>query len=546
MAVSYHDKSFLVIDDFPEFRRSVRNLVQQLGAPDVDMAGSGEEALAFCQKKRYDIILSDYNLGDAKDGQQLLEELYLKNLLKPSAIFVMITAENTTAMVMGALEHQPDAYLTKPFNKAALQQRLDKLVEKKESTRAIDTALEKKDWEKVLSLCDDEINANSKIALYALRTKAEVLEKLGKRDKAAEIYASASKDRPIPWALMGLGRMLLERGDAVAARDHFESVVKQLPMLLSAQDGLAKALMALGESKRAIQVLSAAAKLSPKAVTRQSMLGQLAYQEKDFETAAKAYRSAVSQGRHSVHKAAENYLQLASSLSKTMTSGHVENKRIAEEAQRALHELDTDYKGDNQLAMRSLLMQGELLHKQKKPSEANAAVAGAKKLLAENNKTLPPDIALQVAEQFKMMDQAEVARDVLQQCLDMYGDDPRLQERAAEIVDDLRNAAQSDQAVRHNSEGVEAFQQQRHDDAVMAFRKAIALSPRNISIVLNTAQVLLEVAKRQNFPMELLNECSECLNRVQSISSDDKRYQRYSELVRLTAEYKTKAIAAKG
>jgi hypothetical protein len=128
----------------------------------------------------------------------------------------------------------------------------------------------------------------------------------------------------------------------------------------------------------------------------------------------------------------------------------------------------------------------------------------------------------------------------------MYGDDPRLQERAEEVVGDLTAAAQSDQAIRFNSEGVAAFQQQRFDEAVLSFRRAIALSPRNISIVLNTAQVLLEVAKRQNYPLELLTECGECLARVQSISLDDKRYTRYTELVRQTTELKIKFSKDKG
>ncbi len=546
MAVSYLDKSFLVIDDFPEFRRSVKGLVQQLGAIEIEMAGTGEEALNLCARKRFDIILSDYNLGDGKDGQQLLEELYVKNLIKPSSIFVMVTAENTTAMVMGALEHQPDAYLTKPFNKAALQQRLDKLVEKKESTKIIDTALEKKDWEKVIAICDQEIGSGSKIAPYALRTKAETLEKLGRLDKAMAIYADACKERPLPWALMGLGRVLLERGDTAAARDHFESVIKQLPMLLGAQDGLAKALTQLGDKKRALQVLSAATKISPKAALRQATLGQIASEQQDFDTASKAYRAAVNQGRHSVHKSAENYLQLAFVLGKTMTSSHVENKRIAEEAHRVLHEADESYKDNKQVAMRSLLLQADLLNKQKKTGESTAALTGAKKLANELNETLPPEIALQVAALFKEMDAPEAARDVLIKCIEYYGDDARLQERATEIVGDIKAEAESNRAIQFNAEGVAAFQQERFDDAVLKFRRAIALAPRNIGIVLNTVQVLLEVAKRQHYPAELLNECSECLARVQSISSDDKRFARYNELLRQTSEYQSRLAAAKG
>lgn len=36
----------------------------------------------------------------------------------------MVTAETSKEMVMGAREYQPDAYLTKPLNRAMLEKRL--------------------------------------------------------------------------------------------------------------------------------------------------------------------------------------------------------------------------------------------------------------------------------------------------------------------------------------------------------------------------------------------------------------------------------------
>src|SRR5690606_8484805 len=110
-----------------------------------DTADRGEETLSLCRNKRYDIILHDYNLGPGKNGQQVLEELVAGKLLSPHSIFVMVTAESSQAMVLSALEHEPDAYLTKPFNRASLAQRLDKLVERKQRLKPIYNAIEKND-----------------------------------------------------------------------------------------------------------------------------------------------------------------------------------------------------------------------------------------------------------------------------------------------------------------------------------------------------------------------------------------------------------------
>jgi len=104
MIPDYRDQKILLIEDFPEFRFSLKGMVQEIGFLDIDMVADGELALEKCLGKRYDIILSDYNLGEGKDGQQVLEELIHRDLLKATTVYVMITAENTTSMVMGALE----------------------------------------------------------------------------------------------------------------------------------------------------------------------------------------------------------------------------------------------------------------------------------------------------------------------------------------------------------------------------------------------------------------------------------------------------------
>ena len=165
MGPDYRHQKMLIIDDFAEFRISLKGMVQQLGVLEIDMAASGEIALEKCQMVRYDIILSDYNLGEGKDGQQVLEELIHRDLLKPTTVYVMITAENTTEMVMGALEHTPDSYLTKPFTKALLKSRLDKLLAKKIALAKVNKAITAKDYGKAIKQCDLLITAGSKYSM---------------------------------------------------------------------------------------------------------------------------------------------------------------------------------------------------------------------------------------------------------------------------------------------------------------------------------------------------------------------------------------------
>ena len=121
----YSRTRFLIVDDFSDFRSSIKAMLRDIGAKDVDTADRGEDTLVMCRNKRYDIILHDYSLGSGKNGQQVLEELIAGKLISHQCIFVMVTAESSQAMVLSALEHEPDAYLTKPFSPLELIDTVD-------------------------------------------------------------------------------------------------------------------------------------------------------------------------------------------------------------------------------------------------------------------------------------------------------------------------------------------------------------------------------------------------------------------------------------
>jgi CheY-like chemotaxis protein len=75
----------------------------------IDHASNGNTAVKQYTELRYDIILCDYNLGEGQDCRQILEEFHKRHLMFPGTLFLMATAETTSALVMGAVEYQPDA-----------------------------------------------------------------------------------------------------------------------------------------------------------------------------------------------------------------------------------------------------------------------------------------------------------------------------------------------------------------------------------------------------------------------------------------------------
>ncbi|MEY8263499.1 MAG: response regulator, partial [Bermanella sp.] len=68
------NKRILAIDDLVESRSAMKKMLTILGAETVDVAMDGDEASDYILNNDYDLIISDYNLGRGRDGQQILEE----------------------------------------------------------------------------------------------------------------------------------------------------------------------------------------------------------------------------------------------------------------------------------------------------------------------------------------------------------------------------------------------------------------------------------------------------------------------------------------
>lgn len=537
MPISYSQKKVLIVDDFADFRRTVRGIVLQIGIADIDQAATAEEALKMCRDKHYDIILSDYNLGDGKDGQQLLEELKHVNLLKNKDVFLMITAENTSSMVMGALDYMPDGYLTKPFNKGMLQNRLEKVLEKKEALADIENAIEKKQYDKALGLCKEQIAAKSPHALACLRLQAEVLEAMGQLDAAAALYRDANGTRPLVWALAGLGRVLFNQGDLANAKLQFEQLVRLNPMFLNAFDWLAKIQAAEGDAKKAQATLESAVKVSPKTISRQMSLGQLAKSNEDLDVALKAYRSAVRLGKNSCYNTPENYYQFNECAQQVIKRDGVSaTKALADDGARFLQEAGEIYKGQKDVLFRLENQKVGLFSALGKAQEAQAAMGRAEHLYPQVSAELNADGLMDFAKALRHTGKNDKAQEIVSELAAKHGDNPEVRKLAGEILQDKEAMRRAEESHNLNNDGVRHFEAGDIRKAVACFLKARELAPNNTSVNFNIAQIVYHMWKTGQADPNMVKVGRHCLGLVEGMDKSDARHKRYLELLRLYAD----------
>ncbi|MEL0624253.1 response regulator [Marinomonas arenicola] len=306
----------LLIEDMAEARIMQKKMLTDFGFQSIDIAMKAETAIDLLKTQSFDLILSDYNLGNGKDGQQLLEEVRHSELIPNTATYLMVTAETSIEMVMGAIEFQPDGYITKPFSQALLQRRLGKLLEMKAKLKQVNIALDKKDFPKAIEEAYKVIEAHPSLEGKCHRVIGECYLEMKEYQQAKEIFASVLKNRKMPWAVFGEARACFYLNQLEQSESKFRQLMLDNRFFVSAYDWLAKIKIAQKDNAAAQAILIDAIERSPKNLLRQMELGKLSLIIKDYNTAELAFRRAVSLAKHSCYNTAEIYLNHLSTFAK--------------------------------------------------------------------------------------------------------------------------------------------------------------------------------------------------------------------------------------
>jgi two-component system chemotaxis response regulator CheY len=122
------DLKFLIVDDFSTMRRIVRGLLKEIGFVNADEAEDGAVALNMLKNGRYDFIVSDINMP-VMNGFELLSAVKADADLKHLPV-LMVTAEARKEDIVRAAKDGAAGYIVKPFTKATLEEKVQKIMQK--------------------------------------------------------------------------------------------------------------------------------------------------------------------------------------------------------------------------------------------------------------------------------------------------------------------------------------------------------------------------------------------------------------------------------
>ncbi|MBV8211448.1 MAG: chemotaxis response regulator CheY [Burkholderiaceae bacterium] len=122
------DVKFLIVDDFSTMRRIVRNLLKEIGFANAEEAEDGVVALSMLKANKFDFVVSDINMPNM-NGFELLKSVRSDEALK-SIPFLMVTAESKKDDIVQAAQGGASGYIVKPFTKATLEEKVQKILSK--------------------------------------------------------------------------------------------------------------------------------------------------------------------------------------------------------------------------------------------------------------------------------------------------------------------------------------------------------------------------------------------------------------------------------
>ena len=523
MADAFASKNFLVVDDFADMRSAIKGILVSLGVTRIDQARNGSEAILKMQSKRFDVILCDYNLGPGKDGQQVLEEARHRQLIGVDCIFVMITAENTREMVMGAVEYAPDSYLSKPFTKDLLRTRLVKLFERKAHLNKVNEALVAKDTAAAIRELDALIADKPRNLGELLKLKSEICIDSNRLDEAMTTLERVLAIREIPWARLGVGKIQFQRKQFDQAAETFRHLIEQDPNFIGAYDWLAKTQTALRRFADAEETLSTAVRLSPRGVRRQHALGDLALNNGHPEIAEVAYERAVGLAKHSVLNHPAIFAGLAKS--KSANAKHDEALKVATQ----IHKVFPD---QQEAVFYAASTSALIKARQGDQAGAAAALAEAEEVLAQINEASPSsEHALEMAKTYAGLGQEDKAATVLRQAIANNHDDDEILTRIVHLCREsgLKYDAETEirdvqrELVRTNNEGVRLIKQGEFEAAIRLLSQAADEMPGNKTINLNAAKAIIMYMERRGVTSDDLQSVRRYIDRVQTLAPDDWR-----------------------
>ena len=534
--VNFNNIRVLVADDFSSFRTTIGSMLNKLGVMQVENASTAKEAIELCRVKTFDVVLCDHELGAGRTGQHVLEELRHCQLLPLTSVFVLVSADVSRDVVMSAYDCQPDDYLAKPINGQMLEKRLTRLLNQRAPLKPALESIEAGDQRSAIIHLTDLAISGGRSALPAQKLLGELFIESNQLDKAEKLYAKALEVKSLDWAKLGMARVKQLQGELASSQQDLQEIIDDNPLYLPAYDSLVDNYERQGEPKKVIEVVQRSAEVSPNSILRQKKLAHLAEQGGDVRTACRALKKALKLGEKSVHGSMDDALHLGRIVAKAPDSILEDDPFLLNETINAIHSARDHFDCGEKESIQMGFVEGRIHLKSGNQDKAHSVISHYEDMcvLLEDNDI---DIDIERIHALHDIGEHEQADILLRKLLQQYAYDQDALEKLDALLNEPVSEANKSMVAKINREGIDLYNQNLFDEALMCFDKARRSFPKHVGIQLNIVQTLLGKIKAGDGGVEVEKDMRDALDLVgKLIDPDYSQFSRYKRLCEMADE----------
>ena len=509
----------LLVDLNAGARNTLHTILSSLGIATIHNAASTAETLFQVKNHRFDIIFSDYYLGDGRDGQQLLEELRQQRLISLSTVYIIVTAERAYRNVISLAELTPDDYLIKPFTADQLQNRLIKALYKKRFFARVFAALDKLAFIDALAACEKLLDEKGLFQVDVLRFKGEILNTLGYFKEALIVYQQVTAKTPVPWARMGLATALRGLGELDNAEQLALTLIEDVPEYMNAYDFVASVREEVGKLTEAQEILQQASLLSPNNSVRQRAVGDIAVRNHDLKAAERAYENVLERRRGSSLRVLDDYTNLTRVM---LEQGQTEGVR------RIVQDIRRDLRGNKQGELAASIVDSLCADHEGEPAKAKAALEKALSLHEKLKKDGAPlelsqKIAVDLAHACLASGEEERANDILSKIAAENHEDRNMIAQIQDVFTKTGREAAGQSMLAKVGKEIVAINNQgmlaaRSGDLASSVEMLLEAAERvpNLQFLVNAAKAVFTQMDQAGWQEDLARRGINCLNLAQA------------------------------
>jgi tetratricopeptide (TPR) repeat protein len=276
---------------------------------------------------------------------------------------------------------------------------------------------------------------------------------------------------------------------------------------------LARVHQATGNPEAAKETLASAAQISPRSILRAQALGALSLRIGDTAVAEQAYRNAVRLGRFSVYRDPSDNAHLSKVF---LERGNTKD------ATKTIKDARKQYSSDTKATLVLAIAEASAYQHLGLKDAAVKAMNEANNAYQAAGSDLPPDLAMELAKLCHTNGNDQQAEAIMSDTVNRHVEDTSLMDKAKEAYNEMGMAEAGEKLISNlwtkvaatNNEGVRLVREGRLNEAIVLLEKAAREMPRNPTINMNAARVLLLAMEKLGRRPDLLARAKEYLDRV--------------------------------